>query len=282
MSGIGRILRRSQCCVGVGFADRQADGCRGAAREVVIAAVNCGDRVDPTRQRSGGQAGRAAAQRPCSHLRCAIHERDGLSIRNHAFAGRDRRGQRYQLSIAGGNRIGFKRSRRRRPRRVDGVGGGGHGAGGIAAGRCYCLQRFCRRDGDRTAVHTRTSRRRCSVGGVVDGCPSRSIADRHRLRRGVGAGWHTEGWRRGCRWLIFPKVVAHARISIGIVAVSAKQPEIAAAIGPVYSAVAASGNVSGSWHAQRAVHSGLANTIWEQRTASANPGPFVRGRTELP
>ena len=66
-----------------------------------------------------------------------------------------------------------------------------------------------------------------------------------------------------------PKVVERAMMSIGIVANNApKEPEIAAAVGPGRSAIAGSGDVAGSWHAQCAIHSGLAD-----RAASAHPDP---------
>jgi hypothetical protein len=73
-----------------------------------------------------------------------------------------------------------------------------------------------------------------------------------------------------------PKVVEFGEISVGLIAIAPKEPEIAAAIGPCHSIRAASGHIPGSSHSQRAVHSGAA------RAASAHPCPLVRGRVELP
>ena len=69
-----------------------------------------------------------------------------------------------------------------------------------------------------------------------------------------------------------PKVVEIAMSAVGIAAISSKEPEIAAAVGPAHSVIAASGDVSGGRRSQRAVHARLVD-----RAASAHPCPLVRG-----
>ena len=113
----------------------------------------------------------------------------------------------------------------------------------------------------------------------------------HRATTQRAASSHPSPFARGRTE--HPKVIEQAG-AVGIVAEAPEEPEIAAAVGPAYSATAASGNVSGGRHTQRAIHTGLSTKrrlavisssirpATAHRAASAHPCPFVRGRIELP
>ena len=77
-------------------------------------------------------------------------------------------------------------------------------------------------------------------------------------------------------WTELPEVVETAGRVIDFVA-APKEPEMAAAVDPGGSGVAASGHVSSRRRSQRAVHANLVT-----RAGSAHPCPLAGGRIELP
>ena len=84
------------------------------------------------------------------------------------------------------------------------------------------------------------------------------------------------------RRIELPQVIEKAIIAVGIVTAAAKEPKVAAAVGPTHSSVPSSGDVTGSRRSHRAVHSRSASG-WERvRAASAYPCPLVCRRIELP